>query len=42
MLNASMMFDVGNHEESFATNNEATFTHIVNNIDIKTKHCKII
>jgi hypothetical protein len=42
MPNASMMCDDGNHEESFANNNEVAFTHIANNIEIKTKHQKNI
>ncbi len=40
MPNASMMCDVGNHEENSTTNNEAISTHIANNIEIKTKHQK--
>jgi hypothetical protein len=38
MLNASMMCDARNCEESSTTNNGATSTHIANNIEIKTKH----
>jgi hypothetical protein len=46
MLNASMMCDAWNREESSTTNNGTTSTHIANNIEIKTKHqnninCKI-
>jgi hypothetical protein len=42
MSNASMMCDAGNHEENSTTNNEVTSTHIVANIEIKTKHRKNI
>jgi hypothetical protein len=42
MPNASMMCDVGNHEKSSANNNEVALTHIVNNIEIKTKNQKNI
>jgi predicted HAD superfamily Cof-like phosphohydrolase len=37
-----MMCDVGNHAKSFANNNEVAFTHIANNIEIKTKNQKNI